>query len=1182
MTVEFITGRSGSGKTTYIMNYLVGKLNDKKNSRNYILFVPEKMSFQAEYEIAKKVNSKAYTNLQVLSFKRLAYRLFLEVGGLNKTFINDITIEMMITKIIEENREKFLLYNKVSSNLNFVHLIHELLKEFKSYQIDSERLENIINNEFVTEILKKKLHDVALIYNELNALYGKKILDNEDFYQELFEKIVDSEYIKNAEIIIDGYHNFTTVELNVIYQLIKYSKKVIILFTLDDVTKFDLSNEDNLFNLPYRTFMKLKNQLLEENVQIEINHLDGNYRSKHNELTFLEKNYGEKLTYPDNVDNLEIIETESPSSEVHEVARRIYNEVLSGASYSDFVIYINNQEVYYPLIHNVFKLYHIPVFIDDNKLMLDHFLLNFIDASLEVVKTNINYEAIFRAIKTEIFMPIIYNEETLTDKNYLRMTSVYRKRIDLLENYCLSHGIMGNDWKKDYWHYDIHKKLGVKDRELTEKEKQLEKTINETKKEISVVMLKFIDAFKNAKTVKTQISAIYQMLIDLNIERKLEIYELIDSSQCMNNFDLNQAKKHKQVYNKLMELFDELVEVCGDYEINTDELIKILQTGFKGMKFAIVPPAIDQVMVGTLKRSRFEMTGHFDDPKSMGVKQAFVLGVNENEIPKVQIESGLLTNKEREFLIDNELEMMPTCEKAFLDEYFIIYTVLCSPSEKLILSYTLSNNEKKEAFRSEIIENVVQMFPKLKVNTIYDFPEDSTNNLTYITSPVMSSTMLLQAINRIRKGYDVHEIWKSLYGYYKHNKKLSQKLIGVTYQNVASELAKADIKNLYGDIISASVSGIEKFNSCPYAFFLDKGLRIQERDIKAVETMDIGDLYHGTMKTIALKLMSENKDMYQLDIKEIPILVNKIVDDFSSKMQRKFFVNNKQNEYLLYKIKESLIKSLTTMHYQSSHSKFKIYAVEEKFGVNAEKLNVKPIELNSGFKMQLKGFIDRIDVANINDLAYVRIIDYKSGNKDIDFTKIYNRLSLQLFTYLDVVLDHSKALFNKEGAPAGVLYYHIQDSLISANSELKEEEIKLKHYEQYKMNGYTIGEKGVSALFDDKLEAGDKSDIIKVAYTKNGYHKIQSKILTENEINSLRKHAKKSIIDSVEAMTQGNVDIKPVMYKQVATCKYCDYHAICKFDPKLRENNYHEITKIGDSKDIIDAIVSEFGSDKFE
>ncbi len=1182
MTVEFITGRSGSGKTTYIMNYLIEKLNDIHNNQDYILFVPEQMSFQAEYEIAKKVNSKAYTNLQVFSFKRLAYRLFLEVGGLNKTFINDITIEMMITKIIEENSDKFLLYNKVSSNLNFVHLIHALLKEFKSYNIDGSSLEKIIKNEFTNETLKKKLQDVAFIYNKLNIMYGKNIRDNEDFYKELSEKIADSEYIKNSEIIIDGYYNFTTTELNVIYQLFRYCKKVTMLFTIDDVTNYDLSGEENLFNLPYRTFMKLKNHLSEERIELKIRHLEVNYRFKNDELAFLEKNYEKKLVYNKKIEKIEIKETVSPTSEVHEVARRIYNEVLSGNAYSDFVIYINNPEVYYPLIQNIFKLYQIPVFIDDNKLMLDHYLLNFIDASLEIVKTNFNYEAIFRAIKTEMFMPIVYKDETLTDKNYQRMTLLYRKRIDLLENYCLSHGVMGSDWKKEYWYYDIYKKLGEKNRELTEKEKQLEKLINETKKEISDVMLKFSNTFNNAKTVKAQITAIYQMLFDLDIERKLEIYELIDSNQSLNKIDLNQAKEHKQVYNKLMDLFDELVEVCGDYEINTGELIKILRTGFKSMKFAIVPPALDQVMVGTLKRSRFEMTGHFDDPKSMGVKQAFVLGVNENEIPKVQVESGLLTNKEREFLIDNDLEMMPTCEKAFLEEYFIIYTVLCSPSEKLILSYTLSSNDKKEAFRSEVIDNLVQMFPKLKIKTVYDFPENNSSILTYITNPVMSSTMLLQAINRIRKGYDVDEIWKALYGYYKHNIKLSQKLIGITYQNVATELSKADVKNLYGEVITASVSGIEKFNSCPYAYFLDKGLKIKDRDIKTIESMDIGDLYHETMKEIALMLMKENILLHQVDIKQIPILVNNIVNDFSSKMQRKFFVSSRQNEYLLHKIKESLIRSLLTMHYQSSHSKFKIYAVEEKFGVGVDKLKVKPIELNNGFKMQLSGFIDRIDVANINDSAYVRIIDYKSGSKDIDFTKIYNHLSLQLFTYLDVVLENSKSLFNKEGIPAGILYYHIQDSLIAANSELNEAEIKQKHYEQYKMNGYTMGEKEVSALFDDKLYASGKSDIIKVTYTKNGYHKNQSKVLSEIEINSLRKHAKKTIIDSVGTLTQGNVDIKPVMYKKAANCKYCNYQAICKFDPKLKENSYHEITSSGDKLDIIDAIVSEFGSDNNE
>lgn len=1182
MKLNILTGRSGTGKTTKIILDLVNKIN-AKCKENLILFVPDQMSFQAEYEVAKKVNNKTFSNFQVLSFKRLAYRLFLEVGGANKIFVNDLAINMMIMKIIQDNKDKFTIYNKLTNNSSFVSLVYEVIKEFKSYQISPDLINNILDKDSTNETLKKKLYDINIIYQELINLYGKELIDDEDFYTELGEKINNSNYIKNSTIYVDGYHSFTTVELNVIFNLIKTAKEVTILFTIDDVRNEDLSNSENLFNLPFRNLKKILNFADENQIEVNINHFsnDKKIRFKADELHFLERNFhGNNTQFNGEVKNIEVFECENPTSEVHAVARKIYNDILENHTmYSDYVIYTNNEEVYYPLIKNIFKQYEIPIFIDDKKLMLDHSLLNFVDAILEVVKTNWSHEAIFRAIKTEMFIPLEFEGTKLTEKNYNNYVNLYRFRIDTLENYCLAHGIKGKDWYKEYWEIDLYKKIYDIKKVKTDKELEKERILNLTKNEITEPLIKFFETFKKASNVLDQVTAIYDLLININVTDKLDLYERVDINKSETAIDLNNSKKHKQVYNKLVELFDQLVEVCGNYKIETKEFIKVLQTGFNNMKFTIVPPVLDQIMIGTIKRSRFEMMGHLDDPTSIGVKKAFVVGVNENEIPKIYNESGLITNSEREFLNDNDFEIMPTLERTFLDEYFVIYTVLTSPQEKLSLSYTLSNSDKKESIRSELIDNISCLFPKLKINTLYDFPhsQDEEINFQYITSKGITTSNLLSALNLSKNGYHVHDIWKEVYSYYLNNKELAVKLSGSNYYNNPIVLDKEDILKTYGDIINSSISSVEKFNSCPYSFYLEKGLGIKERDEQKMESLDIGDLYHETMKDIAQYLINNKKGLQQLDINKIPQLVNDIVEKYAQKMQRNYFNNNKRNSYLLFKIKATLVNSLKVMHYQSTHTQFNILAVEEKFGIDAKRLKISPKRLINGFTMQLKGFIDRIDVANIDNKSYIRIIDYKSGNKDIDFTKIYNRLSLQLLTYLDVVLANSNKLFNKEAIPAGILYYHLYNSQVNANFELTKQDIESKHNEEYKMNGYTVKDANISKLFDDKLGDIDKSDIIKVAFTKKGYHKSHSKVLTIEDLLALRKYTNKAIEDSVTELTNGKLAIQPVKYNNVATCKYCKYHSICKFDPKLKENQYKEISKIGDRDEIIEMIKKEVG-----
>ena len=1181
--LKIITGRSGSGKTTKIINEIIMRLNNRQDRKNILLFVPEQMSHQAEYEIAKRVKDKAFSRLQVLSFKRLAYRLFLETGGLNKTFISDITVNMILTKILEENKTKLLLYNKVSANYSFVKLVHDAIKEFKSYDINPDILDNLMVGENFDETLSKKIHDLAIIYRELINVYGSNLLDNEDFYQQLREKIPQSAYLKATDIYIDGYHNFTIVELKTIFEMIKTSENVTLLFTLDNPFAVNMTNEDSLFNLPYKTFNNIRNFALDNNIEIKIEYLSTISRYQNEELAFLEANYDKNNPYPNQVDAIKIYEVEGPESLVHQVARLIFNDVyLNQATYNDYFIYVNNEDLYYPLIKNIFALYDIPVFIDDKKMMLDHFLLNFIDAALECIKTNFSYEAMFRMIKTEIFMPLIYNEEKVNLDNYPRLVKDYRKRIDLLENYCLSHGVLGYEWEKEYWEYDIYRKLSDRNRTKTKNEITLEKIINETKNEITLPLLKFKTAFTNALTVKEQVKAIYAFLMDLDIEIKLDLYEKLNTRKSTLEIDLNEAKKHKQVYNHLIDLFDELVEVCGDFKVNTAEFIKILRTGFKGMKFAIVPPALDQVMVGTLKRSRFELSGHFDDPKQLGVKKALVLGVNENEIPKVQSEKGLLTDKERQLLIEQDLTLSPTIEANLLEEHFIIYTVLTSASTELILTYPLTDIAKKSAYPSEIIEKVKGLFPQLKVKMLYDLPEHTGIDFNYVTTKKMTAKIVLQAINLARKGYEISPMMKALYGYYKHSKLLRPKLIGVTYVNEPAKLTTTDIKLLYGDSITASVSSVESYNHCPYAFFIDRSLQLKPRDIKQLDVMDIGDLYHEVMKAVASKLIENNHALHEMAFSDLKLMVNRIVRTYAEKMKRNFFFTNKQNTYLLTKIEHSLISSLQAMYYQSEHSKFKIVSVEEKFGIDAKRLKVMPIDLSTGMKMNLKGFIDRIDGAVDNNELYLRIVDYKSGNRDIDFTKIYHRLSLQLFTYLDVVLNNSQNLFKQEAKPAGLLYYQIQNSEITADSEIDESKINALHNESYRMNGYTLADNNVSSLFDDKLAAGKNSDIIRVGLKKDDNYNQHSRVLTLYEINALRKYTRKAIKASMEALTSGQIPIKPVMYQNNRHCKFCEFHSICKFDANLRENTYNEIKKTGDNQEIIAKLMDEFGSDQIE
>lgn len=1177
--LKVITGRSGAGKTTQMVDEIVKRL-EAGTDLNMILFVPEQMSFQAELEIAKRIPGKTMANLQVLSFKRLAYRIFLEVGGANKTFINDQAIEMLITKIVLAHQNELRLYQKMGASLNFVSLMHDVIREFKQYAINPETLQELVNQPNLDETLRDKLHDFQLIYGKLIEAYGQALFDQEDFYRELCERIKESTYIQNAHIYIDGYHSMNQVELLAVESMIQCAKEVKILLTIDDLSQpHKFYEPDQLFHVVYRMAKKLFTFCESNQIAVEIQHLTPKPlpRFKNPELAFLEANFDQpENQYPNQVNAISVHACFSPKGEIHHIARTIYEQVLQGASYCDFAIFTNNESLYYPLIKNIFRLYQIPIFIDDRQAMLDHSLLNFIDACLEIVRTNYRHEAMFRAIKTEMFMPLEMDGVEINEMNYAQMVKRYRETIDQLENYCLSHGISSYHWQKERFELELNYKLA--DRKVkTDADLQFEAMLNDLKSAIMAPLKKFVDQFNAGQTVKAKILALYELLMEVQAERKLQLYEILDMNQGQGIMDLNQAKKHKQVYNQLMELLEQLVLVGGDEVVSTEDLIKILATGFKTMTFSIIPPALEQVMVGNITRSRFELVGHAD--KELGIKHAFIVGVTDGEFPKILSESGLITNQERQMLKDLELEIGDTIEQNYFNEIFAIYKGMTAASTHLTLTYPLADQAHKETYRSFVIDQLLNQFPQLQIEVIYDFPTPEMAQEPYIATLPITSTNLLSALHLLRKGYEVHPVWRALYFYYQADPVLCTKLLGLKDLNEPVMLNPSDVKNLYGETITASVSSIERFNACPYAYFVERGLGVKEREIKEVDVADIGDLYHETLKSLSLYLLNTGRELKDIPHDELTHRVTEIVNSLAQNMVRNYFFDHPRNEYLLQKIKETLINSIVMLKYQSEYSKFKLVAVEEPFSSSGPRLKMPEMPLPNGFNLQLKGIVDRIDVATIEGQKYLRVIDYKSGSKDIDFNKIYHRLSLQLFTYLDVVIKNSPNLVGDEAIAAGVLYYHICNSQIKAEGDLSEAEITNLHRKEYKMSGYTLENQAVSKLFDTKLGMITVSDIIPVTLTSTGYHKTHAKILSNEEITALRKYTLKAMYQSAVELTEGKIALEPIKYNDEVPCKYCAFKAICKFDPQ--QNQYKQIPK--DKKEVIlEKIIAEVRGEQDE
>ncbi len=213
MAIRFIFGRAGSGKSQFCLNQIKKKLENDKNNK-LILLVPDQYTFHTEKKLLEVVGESGLLRAEVLSFKRMASRVFNECGGRTLTRMNDSGKNMLIYKLLKDKGEELEYFNRMAKQQGFTGIVSKTITEFKKYNISSEILE-IKNGEIEDEELKKKLKDLSLIFNEFNETLHKKYIDSEDELIILAEKLMNCSIYENAEIWIDEFTTFTPQQLEV-------------------------------------------------------------------------------------------------------------------------------------------------------------------------------------------------------------------------------------------------------------------------------------------------------------------------------------------------------------------------------------------------------------------------------------------------------------------------------------------------------------------------------------------------------------------------------------------------------------------------------------------------------------------------------------------------------------------------------------------------------------------------------------------------------------------------------------------------------------------------------------------------------------------------------------------------------------------------------------------------------
>ncbi|WP_077325015.1 helicase-exonuclease AddAB subunit AddB [Virgibacillus siamensis] len=1155
MGLRFLLGRAGTGKSGRILDEIKDNLTDNPHGKSIFYIVPDQMTFQQEYALFKDNKIHGSIRAQVVSFSRLAWRVLQETGGGTRQFISSVGIQMMLRKIIEEKETDWHIFQKALEKQGFLQQLEGMITEFKRYRITPDMLDGQIEqiNQFVHKesgeaALTGKLQDLVYIYERLTSALKDNYIDSEDQLQLLADKIADTSVLQDADIYLDGFHRFSPKELLVVEELLKKCKSVTVALTTNTPVADGMSELD-LFYQTKETYQNLRAIAQENGIGMEDSVVMDVENGKFKDRPYfqhLEQNFDVRPApeYSGDVP-VQIAEAVHPRAEVEGVAQEILRLVREeNYQFRDMAVFVRQTDIYHDLIATIFNDYEIPVFLDERRTMMNHSLIELIRSVLDIVEGNWRYDAVFRVLKTG-YIPADNPKYPLTDD-----------AIDELENYVLEYGIRSRErWmNKQEWLFQRFR--GFEQSAQTDTEKATQERINTYRNQVVRALRKFDRDIRDAATVQELCETVYLLLEQLEVPQQLEnMREMFDDAG-----QIEKAREQDQVWNAVIQLFDEMVEMAGNEPMTLETFRAALDAGFDSLTFAHVPPSMDHVIAGTIDRSRIS-----------GMKCAFLLGVNDGTWPMKPQSEGIINEHERELLAGHGVQLAESSKRQLLDDWFYMYIAFTAASDYLWVSYPLSDEEGKSKMPSQMINRMEDLFPVLRDHLLLQDPDELTEADRFITSPVKTRAALTAQLARSRKGYPVKPVWWHVLNWYiHHHPKYGTTytiLQSLYYRNRPVNLTKRTTEELYPKQVKASVSRLETYYRCSYQHFAKYSLKLDERKTYKLDAPDIGQLFHEALKKITEWIQEEGSDFSKITKQDSAGYAKKAVDNLAPILQHQILHSSNRYKYIQQKLQEVITRATYILSEQSRQSEFSPVGLELGFGFDEKTGGLPPVTLplENGFELMLRGRIDRVDKALNHDDLFLRIIDYKSSAKGLNLLDVYYGLALQMLTYLDVVLSHSEKWLGVKASPAGVLYFHVHNPMVSGKLKMTDDEIEKEIFKKYKMQGLLLSDEEVVKLMDTSLDSGTSRIVPAGVKRKGGFYN-HSKVADNETFSSLQKHIHHLMMQAGIDMTSGGVHLNPFQHKQNNACTYCPFLSVCQFDPLLEENNYRKLTDMKDDE----------------
>lgn len=1190
---RFLLGPAGSGKTFRCLAEVRAALAQSPAGPPLVFLAPKQATFQIERQLLESGEIAGFSRLHILSFDRLAQFVFEKLNVAPPKMLSGEGRLMVLRALLQRHADELKLFRGSARRAGFAQELGALLAELQEHQFSPAKLRALSDSEKLSAELRGKLHDLALLSENYAGWLREHELQDANCLLDFATEALRDQFrtshsaLRISGLWLDGFAEMTPQELALLAAVMPHCGKATLAFCLE-TEPTPTESWLSIWSAIGKTFQRCRDQIAALpgcEVRTEIlPRTPGQSRfAPDSELATLEESWtlsarpvgvrasacstdrlkpelqptGALPAAPEfEISNLKsqicLTACANPEAEAVHAAREILKFVRAGNRFRDCAVLVRQLDAYHKPLARVFRRYEIPFFLDRRESVAHHPLAELTRNALRVAAHDWRAEDLFAALKAGF-------------------ASVDEPRIDDLENRALEFGWRGKTWREPLPDENAERVR----REVTP---PFEQMFSELQR------LQF-------KPDGSQLAgAIRNLWEGLQVEKTLEAWTSAGT----------QSAIHQTVWEQMNAWLDNIALAFPRESLPLADWLPILDAGLGGLTVGVIPPSLDEVLVGAIDRAR-----------NPSLKFALVLGANESIFPAAPAVPVILTASDREELDRQNITLGPDVLSQISRERYLGYIACTRANEKLALAFSRQGNEGKALNPSPFIAQLQKMFPALAVEEFSAVPgwreaehaNELTDKLVGLTTPHPSplpsegrggnAPSLAHEQNPVLEDVALKNLPADAGCSLSHPvgegqgegnpsipkllltipalKTLAEKVAALREPDAAESLSRKFAARIYGPVLKTSVSRLEEFASCPFKFFMRVGLRANERKVFELDARERGNFQHDVLKSFHEQITQEGKRWRDLAPAEARERIKAIADQQMASHRDGLFLDSAETAFAARAMTAALQDFVEVIvGWMRSQYEFDPALAEFGFGGKDDSLPAWELELSGGRKLALQGRIDRVDIWRdpANDALLAVVTDYKSGGKKLEPVFVENGIQLQLLAYLGALKTWSAGILpagfaqdvnspagsrrsNGKLVPVGAFYVSLRGKFAGGGSR---EEILADTESSkfaYRHNGRFNA--GWLKRFDRRTDVTSGDQFNYRLKNDGSLYKNSAEALPKEEFENLLNLVESQMRKLGDEIFSGRTAVDPYRKGKDTPCEFCDYRAACRLDEWTHE-----------------------------